>query len=288
MSERFVVIGGGTMGVGIAYVAANAGYRVDVVEVDTSRAAGIRDTLEQQWRRAVGRGKLTVADARAGIGRVTVAGDLAAVSARPDVVVEAVPEQLELKKTVLGAAERLEPALLGSNTSSISIAALAEDLTGPERVVGLHFFNPVWAMPLLEVVVGPATTEQTSASAVALANRLGKDAILVRDAPGFATSRLGVALGLEAMRMLADGVASAEDIDKAMMLGYRHPMGPLELTDVVGLDVRLAVARTLQQAYGDRFAPPPLLERMVAEGKLGRKVGEGFYRWGDGVRSPTP
>jgi 3-hydroxybutyryl-CoA dehydrogenase len=203
-------------------------------------------------------------------------------------VVEAVPEQLELKKTVLGAAERLEPALLGSNTSSISIAALAEDLTGPERLVGLHFFNPVWAMPLLEVVVGPATTEQTSASAVALANRLGKDAILVRDAPGFATSRLGVALGLEAMRMLADGVASAEDIDKAMMLGYRHPMGPLELTDVVGLDVRLAVARTLQQAYGDRFAPPPLLERMVAEGKLGRKVGEGFYRWGDGVRSPTP
>jgi 3-hydroxybutyryl-CoA dehydrogenase len=219
---------------------------------------------------------------------VTVGGDLAAVTARPDVVVEAVPEQLELKKAVLGAAERLEPALLGSNTSSIPIAALAVDLTGPERLVGLHFFNPVWAMPLLEVVVGPATTEQTSASAVALANRLGKDAILVRDAPGFATSRLGVALGLEAMRMLADGVASAEDIDKAMMLGYRHPMGPLELTDVVGLDVRLAVARTLQQAYGDRFAPPPLLERMVAEGKLGRKVGEGFYRWGDGVRSPTP
>ncbi len=287
LTERFVVIGGGTMGVGIAYVAATAGYRVDLVEVDPARAAGIRDTLDQHWRRAVGRGKVTDAVARASTARVAISGDLNTVTPKPDVVVEAVPEQIELKKTVLGAAELLEPALLGSNTSSISIAALAEDLADPHRLVGLHFFNPVWAMPLLEVVVGPATTEQTSAAAVALANRLGKDAILVRDAPGFATSRLGVALGLEAMRMLADGVASAEDIDKAMMLGYRHPMGPLELTDVVGLDVRLAVARTLQQAYGDRFAPPPLLERMVAEGKLGRKVGEGFYRWGNGVRSTT-
>jgi 3-hydroxybutyryl-CoA dehydrogenase len=287
VNERFVVIGGGTMGVGIAYVAANAGFRVDIVESNRVRAGRIHDALAKQWRRAVGRGKLTETAAEAGVSRVVVGADLDAVAPRPDVVVEAVPEQLALKKTVLCAAERLEPALLGSNTSSISIAALAEGLTGPEKLVGLHFFNPVWAMPLLEIVVGPATTEQTSASAVALAARLGKDAILVRDAPGFATSRLGVALGLEAMRMLADGVASAEDIDKAMMLGYRHPMGPLELTDVVGLDVRLAVARTLQQAYGDRFAPPPLLERMVAEGKLGRKVGEGFYRWGDGVRSTT-
>ncbi len=162
LTERFVVIGGGTMGVGIAYVAATAGYRVDLVEVDPARAAGIRDTLDQHWRRAVGRGKVTDAVARASTARVAISGDLNTVTPKPDVVVEAVPEQIELKKTVLGAAELLEPALLGSNTSSISIAALAEDLADPHRLVGLHFFNPVWAMPLLEVVVGPATTEQTS------------------------------------------------------------------------------------------------------------------------------
>ena len=202
----------------------------------------------------------------------------------PDVIVEAVPERLDLKRSVLAAAADRRPALLATNTSSISIAELAGALTDPERFIGLHFFNPVWAMALLEVVVGPATTEETTAAAVALAGRLGKDPVVVRDLPGFATSRLGVTLGLEAIRMVADGVASPADIDKAMMLGYRHPMGPLELTDLVGLDVRLDIARTLQPAYGDRFAPPPLLETMVEQGKLGKKSGHGFYRWGDGVR----
>ena len=174
--------------------------------------------------------------------------------------------------------------LLGSNTSSIPIAELADGLTRPADFLGLHFFNPVWAMALLEVVVGPATAPETTETAVALAGRLGKDPVVVRDMPGFATSRLGVTLGLEAIRMVADGVAAAADIDKAMVLGYRHPVGPLELTDLVGLDVRLDIARTLQAAYGDRFAPPPLLVEMVAAGKLGKKSGQGFYTWKDGVK----
>ena len=284
MSERFVVVGAGTMGAGIAYVAANAGFSVELVEIDAVRASAARDTLDLFWSKAVERGKLTDADAADARTRVVIAADLAEVADAPDVVVEAVPERLDLKHDVLAAAEAMGPTLLASNTSSISIAELAAPLIHPDRFVGLHFFNPVWAMALLEIVLGPATSTDTADRAGGLARRLGKDPVVVRDAPGFATSRLGVALGLEAMRMVQDGVASPADIDKAMVLGYRHPVGPLELTDVVGLDVRLDIARTLQAAYGDRFAPPALLETMVAAGRLGKKSGEGFYRWADGSR----
>ncbi|GAB3818915.1 3-hydroxyacyl-CoA dehydrogenase family protein [Micromonospora zhanjiangensis] len=284
VGERFVVVGAGTMGLGIAYVAAGAGYGVDLVEVDVARAESAAVTLDGLWDKAVRRGKLTPGEAAESRTRVVVRTDLAAVADGPDVVVEAVPERADLKRTVLAAAEALRPALLASNTSSIPIAELATGLARPERFVGLHFFNPVWAMALIEVVVGPATTEETTGAAVALAGRLGKDPIVVRDLPGFATSRLGVTLGLEAIRMVADGVASPADIDKAMVLGYRHPVGPLELTDLVGLDVRLDIARTLQRAYGDRFAPPPLLESMVEQGRLGKKSGRGFYHWEGGVR----
>lgn len=284
MSGRFVVVGAGTMGLGIAYVAAGAGYRVELVEVDPGRATAAGARLGELWERAVQRGKLTADAAAADRERLTLRPSLGEVAAEPDVVVEAVPERLDLKRAVLRDAAALRPALLGSNTSSIAIAELAAGLDRPERFLGLHFFNPVWAMALLEVVVGPATADETTAAAVALAGRLGKDPVVVRDMPGFATSRLGVTLGLEAIRMVADGVASPADIDKAMVLGYRHPVGPLELTDLVGLDVRLDIARTLQAAYGDRFAPPPLLEKMVAEGKLGRKSGQGFYHWDEGGR----
>ncbi|MEU8187173.1 3-hydroxyacyl-CoA dehydrogenase family protein [Micromonospora carbonacea] len=284
MSGRFVVVGAGTMGLGIAYVAAGAGYRVELVEVDPGRATAAGARLGELWERAVQRGKLTADAAAANRDRLTLRPSLGGVAAEPDVVVEAVPERLDLKRAVLRDAAALRPALLGSNTSSIAIAELAAGLDRPERFLGLHFFNPVWAMALLEVVVGPATADETTAAAVALAGRLGKDPVVVRDMPGFATSRLGVTLGLEAIRMVADGVAGPADIDKAMVLGYRHPVGPLELTDLVGLDVRLDIARTLQAAYGDRFAPPPLLEQMVAEGKLGRKSGQGFYHWDEGGR----
>ncbi|MEU4639798.1 3-hydroxyacyl-CoA dehydrogenase family protein [Micromonospora sp. NPDC023814] len=285
MSDRFVVVGAGTMGLGIAYVAAGAGHAVELVEVDRARGAAAVDRLGELWDRAVGRGRLTADQAATNRGRVTLRAALADVAQEPAVVVEAVPERPDLKRAVLREAEALRPALLGSNTSSISIAELADGLARPERFLGLHFFNPVWAMALLEVVVGPATADETTAAAVALAGRLGKDPVVVRDMPGFATSRLGVTLGLEAIRMVADGVASPADIDKAMVLGYRHPIGPLELTDLVGLDVRLDIARTLQAAYGDRFAPPPLLAEMVAAGRLGKKSGQGFYRWEGGVKS---
>ncbi|MEU2660972.1 3-hydroxyacyl-CoA dehydrogenase family protein [Micromonospora sp. DT46] len=285
MSDRFVVVGAGTMGLGIAYVAAGAGHAVELVEVDRARGAAAVERLGELWDRAVERGKLDADRAATNRQRVTLRSGLAEVAEEPAVVVEAVPERPELKRAVLREAEALRPALLGSNTSSIPIAELAEGLARPERFLGLHFFNPVWAMALLEVVVGPATAEETTAAAVALAGRLGKDPVVVRDMPGFATSRLGVTLGLEAIRMVADGVASPADIDKAMVLGYRHPVGPLELTDIVGLDVRLDIARTLQAAYGDRFAPPPLLAEMVAAGRLGKKSGQGFYRWEGGVRS---
>jgi 3-hydroxybutyryl-CoA dehydrogenase len=180
---------------------------------------------------------------------------------------------------VLAVAAAARPGLLASNTSSIPISQLGEG------VIGLHFFNPVWAMPLLEIVVGASTPPGAVQTARAVAARLGKDPVVVRDQPGFATSRLGVALGLEAIRMLEDGVASASDIDKAMVLGYRHPVGPLELTDLVGLDVRLDIARTLNEAYGPRYAPPALLVSLVEAGHLGRKSGQGFYRWVDGVKT---
>ncbi|MCG5443554.1 3-hydroxyacyl-CoA dehydrogenase family protein [Micromonospora sp. NIE79] len=284
MSDRFVVVGAGTMGLGIAYVAAGAGHAVELVEVDPERGAAALNRLAELWERAVQRGKLSADEAATNRQRVTLRPTLAAVAPAPEVIVEAVPERLDLKRAVLRDAAALRPALLGSNTSSIAIGALAAELEAPERFVGLHFFNPVWAMALLEIVVGPATAEETTAAAVTLAGRLGKDPVVVRDMPGFATSRLGVTLGLEAIRMVADGVASPADIDKAMVLGYRHPIGPLELTDLVGLDVRLDIARTLQAAYGDRFAPPPLLEELVAAGRLGKKSGQGFYRWEGGAK----
>ncbi|MGC4769256.1 3-hydroxyacyl-CoA dehydrogenase family protein [Micromonospora sp. DT44] len=284
MNDRFVVVGAGTMGLGIAYVAAGAGHAVELVEVDADRGATALTRLADLGERAVQRGRLTADEAAANRERVILRPSLAEVAPAPGVVVEAVPERLDLKRAVLRAAAALDPGLLGSNTSSIAIGELAVDLDAPERFLGLHFFNPVWAMALLEIVVGPATAEGTTTAAVALAGRLGKDPVVVRDMPGFATSRLGVTLGLEAIRMVADQVASPADIDKAMVLGYRHPIGPLELTDLVGLDVRLDIARTLQAAYGDRFAPPELLVEMVAAGRLGKKSGHGFYRWEGGVK----
>lgn len=283
-TRRMVVVGGGTMGLGIAYTAVNAGYAVEVVEVDPGRAEQVVASLGQLWDKAVERGKLTAEQSAAARTRLTLLTSLDDVPIGADLIVEAVPERADLKRAVLAAAAARMPHLLATNTSSIAIAELARGLREPERFVGLHFFNPVWAMALVEVVVGPRTSDQTVTEVLDVVAALGKDPVVVRDAPGFATSRLGVMLGLEAIRMVADGVASPADIDKAMMLGYRHPVGPLELTDIVGLDVRLDIARTLQSAYGDRFAPPQLLIQKVSAGELGKKSGHGFYRWVDGQR----
>lgn len=267
------------MGAGIAAVLARAGIAVELAEVDAelaqaavARARGVIDD-------GVARGRVEAGAGETAKGLIEPVVGVVGARPEPRLAIEAVPERLELKRAVLGEIESLAPGLLATNTSGISIDALAAGLEDPSRLIGLHFFNPVAAMALVEVVVGSATSERTRADAVALVAEIGKESVVVSDAPGFATSRLGLALGLEAIRMVEDGVAEPADIDRAMVLGYRHPVGPLRLTDIVGLDVRLDIASNLRDAYGERFTPPPLLERMVGEGKLGKKSGEGFYAW---------
>jgi len=280
--ERVTVIGAGTMGHGIAQVAAASGFIVVLNDVSADLTAKGLSAIEASLAKGVEKGKMSAADRAAALSRLRPSADLEAAVRDADLVVEAVPESLDLKRRIFERLDALVPegALLATNTSSLSVAAIAGATRSPQRVVGMHFFNPVVVMPLLEIVRSEATSDVAVRAALEFGRRLGKETIVVRDAPGFATSRLGVVLGLEAIRMLEQGVASAEDIDKAMTLGYRHPMGPLRLTDLVGLDVRLAIARHLHAELGsDAFRPPDLLERMVADGKLGKKTGGGFYRW---------
>ena len=284
MSEirRVAVIGAGTMGHGIAYVALASGYMVALVDGDAAALERGGERIRGAFGKAIERGKATPEHRDAALARLARSGDVTDAVREADLVVEAVPEQVALKQRLFGVLDRAAPpgAILASNTSSLSIDELAAAVRDPARVVGLHFFNPVPVMRLVEIVRGPRTSDETVAKSRQFAESLGKTPIVVRDAPGFATSRLGVVLGLEAIRMLEQGVASAEDIDRAMELGYNHPMGPLRLTDLVGLDVRLAIADHLHQSLGDdTYRPPALLRRMVADGKLGRKSGEGFYRW---------
>ncbi len=282
VSERLAVIGAGTMGHGIAAVAAMAGLTVSLADEDPVAPAAALIRIAAILDQAIARGKLPADDRAAALGRVRAASGVADAARDATLVIEAVPERLDLKQALFVELERAAPAgaILASNTSSLSISRIADAVSDPARVVGTHFFNPVPAMRLVEIVRGGATADGTVARARAFAERLGKTAIVVRDSPGFATSRLGVVLGLEAIRMLEEGVASAEDIDRAMELGYNHPMGPLRLGDLVGLDVRLAIADHLHATLGgDTYAAPALLRRMVAEGRLGRKSGQGFYQW---------
>jgi 3-hydroxybutyryl-CoA dehydrogenase len=276
------VIGAGTMGRGIAQAAARAGSRVMLRDVSDALLSAAVEEIRRTLDQGVERGKVTAGEREAALARIGTTTDLAAAVREADLVIEAVPEDLALKRAVLGEADRAAPAraLLASNTSSLSIDAIAEGTGRPGKVLGMHFFNPVHLMKLVELVRGPRTDETSLAMPKALAGAMGKTAIVVTDTPGFATSRLGVVLGLEAMRMLEQGVARAEDIDRAMELGYNHPMGPLRLSDLVGLDVRLAIAEHLHRTLGgDQYRPPEILRRKVAEGKLGRKTGEGFYTW---------
>ncbi|WP_127476788.1 3-hydroxyacyl-CoA dehydrogenase family protein [Microbacterium sulfonylureivorans] len=278
---RVGVIGGGRMGAGIAHAFALAGADVIVVERDADAAAAASARLLESLRRSVERGTTsrTYDDLAAAVSTATDASALAGCG----LVVEAVPEDRELKVAALARAEGVleAGAALATNTSSISIDDLSAGLARPDRFLGLHFFNPVPASLLVEIVAGGATDEALIEDARAWIAAIGKTPVVVRDAPGFASSRLGVALGLEAIRMLEEGVASAADIDAAMELGYRHPVGPLKTTDLVGLDVRLGIAEELHARLGDRFAPPELLRRMVADGRLGRKSGRGFYEWSE-------
>lgn len=279
---RIVVVGAGTMGHGIAQVCAMAGRVVALVDTSEEVASAGLQRIRENLEGGVARGKVTGSQRDAALRAVTTSADLERASADADFVIEAVPERLELKRAILERAEGSAPekAILASNTSSLSISELQTGRSRPERIVGLHFFNPVHINALVEVVRGAATSESTVSAALELVRAIGKESVLVRDSPGFATSRLGVLLGLEAMRMVEEGVASAQDIDRALELGYRHPMGPLRLSDLVGLDVRLDIARYLHEKLGtSQFRPPAILERMVAEGRLGRKTGAGFYRW---------
>ncbi|GAA1238264.1 3-hydroxybutyryl-CoA dehydrogenase [Microbacterium phyllosphaerae] len=274
------VLGGGRMGAGIAHAFLLAGSHVSVVERDAASADAALARVSDSIRRSVERDP-SLQETEI-IGRLSAGRDIAAFT-DVDLVIEAVPEDRELKEQALARAEAAMPAhaTLASNTSSISIDDLAANRVHPELFLGLHFFNPVPASALVEIVHGTATDAAVTDLAGRWVTSLGKTPIVVRDSPGFASSRLGVMLGLEAIRMLEEGVASAADIDAAMTLGYRHPMGPLRTTDIVGLDVRLGIAEELERALGARFAPPDLLRRMVAEGRLGRKSGEGFYAWNE-------
>lgn len=269
------------MGHGIAQVAAAAGYRVIIRDLDRdSLARGIR-AIERNLDKGMQLGKLTEEDREQTLQNIHGTTELEQV-ATADLVIEAAPEQLQLKQDLLRQTESFgdHNFIFASNTSSLSITEIARVSARPERVVGMHFFNPVHVMRLLEIVVGESTANETVAAVSEVGRRMRKEPIIVKDVPGFASSRLGVALGLEAMRMLEQGVASAKDIDKAMELGYNHPMGPLKLTDVVGLDVRLNIAEYLHRALGsETFRPPDVLRRLVSEGKLGKKSGEGFYSW---------
>ena len=286
MTEAFstvAVIGVGTMGRGIAQLAAQRGLEARLFDVSAAQVEQAGREVSSQLDRLVAKGKLSAADRSATAARLLPTSELSTACQGADVVIEAAPESMDLKVKLFGEIRELSPAhaLLGSNTSSLSITEIGQRAGVPDRLVGLHFFNPPPVMPLLEIVRGLSTSEQSVDRARALAAVLAKESIVVRDFPGFATSRLGVILGAEAMRMLEAGVASAADIDRAMKLGYRHPMGPLELTDLVGLDVRLAILEHLHKELGEQFRPPAILRQMVRAGRLGKKVGLGFYRWTD-------
>lgn len=280
--SRVGVMGGGRMGAGIAHAFLLAGAYVTVVERDVDSAEAARVRIEESLDASVKRG--FEGDASLLKQALTVATNVGAFGAC-QLVVEAVPEILDLKLETLRAIEQQLPdfAILASNTSSIPLEQLAQILDRPAQFIGLHFFNPVPASKLIEIVVHEHAGEGLPEIVRGWVSALGKTPITVSDSPGFASSRLGVALALEAMRMVEDGVASAADIDLAMELGYRHPTGPLKTTDIVGLDVRLGIAEQLERDLGPRFAPPQILRDLVAEGRLGRKSGQGFYEWNNGA-----
>jgi 3-hydroxybutyryl-CoA dehydrogenase len=279
--ETIAVIGAGTMGHGIAQVAAAAGFKVLLSDLNLEALAHGVSEIEKNLAKGVQLGKLTEADSDKTLQQIHGTTNLNEC-ARADLIIEAVPERLDLKQDILHQLEVAsdQPFVFASNTSSLSITEISRTSRRPENVIGMHFFNPVHIMRLVEIVVGKQTSETSVQTVVSVGKRMRKEPIIVKDVPGFASSRLGVALGLEAMRMLEQGVASARDIDTAMELGYNHPMGPLKLTDLVGLDVRLNIAEYLHRELGsETFQPPEVLRRLVTEGKLGKKTGQGFYDW---------
>jgi len=284
------VIGAGTMGAGIAQVCAQAGWKTNLYDAFPEGLERGMKAIDAFWDKGIARGKTTSEQKREWSANLHAVSDMSSAVGDADLVIEAVPEIPELKHKIftdLGAMTK-DDCILGTNTSSLSIADIAAASGKPDKVIGMHFFNPVPIMKLLELVKHDSCSNETIAAAEAAGEAMAKTTILVRDVPGFATSRLGVVLGNEAIRMLADGVASAKDIDTAMVLGYKHPMGPLALTDLVGLDVRRDILLNLKRSFNDdSYTPHPLLEKMVAEGRLGKKSGKGIYDWSSGFAEET-
>jgi len=280
--KKITVLGAGTMGHGIAQVSAMAGYTVCLTDINQDALDRALQHIEANLSKGVEKGKVSQEEKHHSLERLSTESDLATAVQGADLVIEAVPENLELKRKLFRIIDENTAAstILATNTSSLSISDIAEVVADPSKVIGLHFFNPVHIMKLLEIVYHTGTSPDVIECCQTYAKSIHKESILVRNVPGFATSRLGVCLGMEAIRMLEEEVASAEDIDKAMVLGYRHPIGPLKLTDLVGLDVRMAIGEYLAAELNNpAFKAPKLMRQMVAEGKLGKKTKEGFYQW---------
>jgi len=273
------VLGAGTMGHGIAHAAMTAGYATVMYDVSDAAVAKGRTAIESVIQKGVELGKVTTADADAMRARLRTTTSIADAVRDAGLVIEAAPENIDLKLRLFAEVEAAAPpqAVFASNTSALSISEMAAVLAQPGRLGGMHFFNPVHRMKLIEVVKAADTTPETIAVMEAVAKQMGKETVLVKESPGFVTSRINAMIGNEAFYMLQEGVASARDIDKALKLGLNHPMGPFEMVDLVGLDVRLSILQYLHRTLGEKFRPCPLLEQHVAQGRLGRKVGKGVY-----------
>ncbi len=283
MSEVRVisVLGAGTMGHGISHAAAVSGYETRLYDPSEPALATARGQVEAILKKAVDLGKATAVDAAAALGRLTTTTELFRAVAGTDVVIEAAPERIDLKLQLMAEIERHAPtsAVIATNTSALSITEMAGAMAEPARVAGMHFFNPVYKMKLIEIVRALESSDATLSTIEAVARRMGKETVLVRESPGFITTRVNASIGNEAFYMLMEGVASARDIDKALKLGLNHPMGPFELVDLVGLDTRLSILEYLHRSLGEKYRPCPLLVQYVRAGRLGRKVGKGVYQY---------
>ena len=288
--QTIAVIGAGTMGRGIAHAAALGGYRTILEDILPNALRRAETEIRANLDKAVELGKVTAGDANAAFERLEYAGSVDEAARQADLVIEAVPEELESKIEIFTLLDKIcrPTTILASNTSSLSLTEIASVTYRAKKIVGMHFFNPVHKMKLLEIVRALETDEETLATAVEVGRRMGKEVVVIRESPGFVTSRINAMIGNEAFYMLQEGVASAEDIDKALKLGLNHPMGPFELVDLVGLDTRLHILEYLHKTLGEKFRPAPLLVQYVKAGRLGRKAGRGVFEYPEQKAAETP